>query len=124
MWRIRFDPGDRRLTIWLREIVHGAELRAFSRAHAAALEATGGLPFTVFLDLRGLYPLDTDAAAMVADVKRVAAQLDGYRGRAVLVDSPTIAMQQRNATYDDGGDEHELITLDPQQAEEFVAART
>lgn len=120
MWRIEYDPGQRLLTIWMREMVHGAELRDLSRAHARALEATAREPFSILMDLRGLYPLDPEAATMLADMKRVAAHLDGYRGRAVLVDSPTIAMQQRNATYEDGGDTTELITLEPEDAQRFI----
>ncbi len=120
MWRLEYDPAQRLLTIWMREMVHGPELRALSSAHARALEATAGAAFRVLLDLRGLYPLDEDAAAMLADMKRVAASLAGYRGRAVLVDSPTVAMQQRNATYEDGGDADELITLAPEDAQRFI----
>lgn len=120
MWRIEYDPDQSLLTVWLREMVQGPELHGLSTAHAAALEATGGDRFRVLLDLRGLYPLDPEAAGLLADMKRVAASLDGYLGRAVLVDSPTVAMQQRNATYEDGGDRTELITLEPEAAQRFI----
>ena len=122
MWRIEYDPAQRLLTVWMREMVHTAELQDLARAHAEALEATAGEEFRALLDLRGLYPLDEEAAGLLADMKRVAAQLDGYRGRAVLVDSPTVAMQQRNATYQDGGDPAEMVTLVPEEAQRFIRA--
>ena len=122
MWRIEYDPGDRLLTMRLREHVGLVEMRALNRAHARALEATGGDDFRVFLDLRGLHPLDTSSAELLADMKRVALSLDGYQGRVVLVDSATVAMQQRNQTLEDGGDERELITLEPGEADRWIGA--
>ena len=120
MWRIEYDPDERLMRLSMRETVYGRDMRDLARAHARALEATGGAPFRVFLDLRGLHPLDGEAARILGDMKRVAARVNGYRGRAVLVDSPTIAMQQRNATVEDGGDERELITLDESAAKSFL----
>jgi len=120
VWRIEYDPDERLLRLSMRETVFGRDMRDLARAHARALEATGGAPFKVYVDLRGLHPLDAEAARILGDMKRVAARIDGYRGRAVLVDSPTIAMQQRNATVEDGGDDQELITLDEAAAKRFV----
>src|SRR5687768_16369336 len=104
MWRIEYEPGQRLLTMRVTQEVREAEMRALARSHAQALESTGGQPFTVLADLRGLHPLDVEAVAIFADMQRVAQRLDGYRGRAVLVDSATIAMQQRNTTREEGGD--------------------
>ena len=120
MWRVEYDPDERLLKLSMREMVFGRDMRDLARAHARALEATGGEAFNVLLDLRGLHPLDSEAAKMLGDMKRVAAHVTGYGGRAVLVDSPTIAMQQRNATVEDGGDERELITLEESAALDFV----
>ena len=122
MWRIEHDANEHLLTLQLKEHVGIIEMRGLARAHARALEATGGDSFHVLLDLRGLYPLDVDAAELLTDMKRVAASLPGYRSRAVLVDSPTIAMQQRNTTLEDGGDDSELITLDAAAATRFVSS--
>jgi anti-anti-sigma regulatory factor len=120
MWRVDFDPDERLLTLRLAAEVEVAQMRALAQAHARALEATGGEPFCVLVDLRGLHPLDGAAADVLGDMKRVAARLDGYLGRAVLVDSPTVAMQQRNATFEDGGDDREVITMDEAVARRFV----
>jgi hypothetical protein len=120
MWRIDYDPGQRLLTLRLAQEVREVEMRALARSHAQALEATGGQVFRVLVDLRGLHPLDVEAAAIFGDMKRVAAKLEGYRGRAVLVDSATIAMQQRNTTLEDGGDPSELITLESDEAFRYV----
>lgn len=120
MWRVAYDPDERLLTLRLTAHVGVGQMRALARAHAEALEATGGEPFRVLTDLRGLYPLDGPAADVLSDMKRVAAQLDGYRGRAVLVDSPTVAMQQRNTTYEEGGDDAELVTMNEREAFAYV----
>ncbi len=123
MWRIEYDPDEHLLKLSMRKMVFGRDMRDLSNAHARALEATGGAPFRVLLDLRGLHPLDSEAARTLGDMKRVASQLEGYGGRAVLVDSPTIAMQQRNATVEDGGDATELITHTEADAWDFLRAR-
>jgi len=120
VWHVEFDPAQHLLTLSMREQVFGLDMRDLARAHARALEATGGSPFKVLLDLRGLHPLDPDAAEMLGDMKRVAARVDGYQGRAVLVDSPTIAMQQRNTTIEDGGRVEELITVDEDRALDYL----
>jgi len=123
VWHLVYDPAERLLTLSMREQVFGRDMRDLAKAHARALEATAGTPFRMLLDLRGLHPLDPEASEMLGDMKRVAVRLDGYRGRAVLVDSPTIAMQQRNTTIEDGGDDRELITPDPMKASEFLGER-
>lgn len=121
MWRVEFDPDCQLLRIRLTREVDLSEMRLLARAHARALEATGGEPFRVLVDLRGLRPLDTQAAELLRDMKRVAVRLEGYRGRAVVVDSPTVAMQQHNATLEEGGDEREFITMEETQAQSFLS---
>jgi hypothetical protein len=120
MWRIEYDPTERLLTLHLAREPRRGEMDALAQAHAKALEATGGQDFRVLVDLRGLPPLGARAAALLGDMKRVAARLPGYRGRAVLVDSATVAMQQRNTTLEEGGDPTELITLEAEEAERHV----
>lgn len=123
MWRVAYEPSQRLLILELKDQVGVGEMRALARAHARALEATGGEDFRVLVDLRGLYPLDSQAAELLSDMKRVAAHLAGYRGRAVLVDSATVAMQQRNTTLEEGGDDAEIITMDEADARRYVAER-
>lgn len=122
MWRVEYQPTEQRLTLQLSRHVAPPEMRTLAKAHARALEATGGKPFHMVLDLRGLYPLDGQAAEILTDMKRVAASLDGYRARAVLVDSATIAMQQRNATIEDGDDGSELVTWSADEVLEHLRA--
>lgn len=120
MWRIEYEPDESLLTLVLTRHVTPPEMKELGRAHARALESTGGRPFGVLVDLRGLYPLDGQSAELLSDMRRVAASLEGYRGRAVVVDSATIAMQQRNATMEDGGDELEVITWQLDEARAHV----
>lgn len=122
MWRIEFDPDVHRLSIRLTDHVSASQMRELSNAHAEALEAAGGEPFELFLDLRGLFPLESEAAAILGGMKRIAAELPGCCGFAVPADSPTIAMQQRRTPLSiDTDPGRELITLDPDQAERFLA---
>lgn len=124
MWSIEFDPATHLLTLRLVQRVGGTQMRALARAHAQALAATGGERFKVLADLRGLTPLDVAAAALFGEVRRAAAAAPGFVARAVLTDSPTVAMQQRRAVLEEGGDggaaERELITLDEVEARSFL----
>lgn len=121
MWSIEFDPSTRLMTLRLVYQVTSLQMRALARAHASALVATGGEPFKVLGDLRGLTPLDADAAAVFAELRRAAASLPGFRRRAVVTDSPTVAMQQRRSVYEEGGGRgRELVTLDEAEARSFL----
>lgn len=122
MWSIEFDPTTHLMTLRLVHQVTSPQMRALARAHASALIATGGERFKVLGDLRRLTPLDTEAAAIFSDVRRAAALLPGFSRRAVLTDSPTVAMQQRRAVYEEGGTRgRELVTLDEAEARAFLA---
>src|SRR5688500_10041879 len=126
MWRIEFDPKARVVSIRLTDYVGVIQVRDLARAHAEALEHTGGEEFRVFADLRGLFPLDAESVAIFGDMKRVAASLPSYRGVAILVDSPTIAMQQRRTTIESQPSSGsrgapEVITLDEAEAKRFLA---
>ena len=121
MWRIAYEPETRVLSVQLRGDADATQCHALARAHVRALEATGGQVFKVFLDLRGLRPLEGEAISIVADMKRVAAALPGCDGVAVLADSPTVAMQQHRTRIHDGTDPgHELVTLDEVEAQRFL----
>jgi hypothetical protein len=122
MWSIEFDPATQVLTLRLCHQVTAPQMRALARAHAEALVATGGTPFKVLADLRGLSPLDTDAATVFGELRRAAMALPGFRARAVLVDSPTVAMQQHRTAAEEGGAAgRELVTMDELEARSFLA---
>jgi hypothetical protein len=93
-------------------------MRGLVRVHAQALAATGGDAFRVLLDLRGLSPLEPDAAAMLAQASRAAAALPGFQERVVLASSLTMLAQQRRA-----GDVRpsDLLTTDEEDAMARVA---
>lgn len=125
MWRIEYDPKVRVLSIRLTDYVGLIQVRDLATAHAEALECTGGDDFRVFADLRGLFPLDAESVAIFGDMKKVAASLPNYRGYAILVDSPTIAMQQRRTSVGDLSTTTqkrppELVTQDEQEAKRFA----
>lgn len=121
MWRIEFEPKSRVLSIRLTDYAGLMQVRDLAAAQAQALEHTGGEEFRVFCDLRGLFPLDAESVAIFGDMKRVAASLPGWRGAVILVDSATIAMQQKRTspttnTTGEGGTAGEVITSDESEA--------
>ncbi len=122
MWSIEFDPATHVMTVRLVHQITVGQMRALARAHGQALAATGGEAFRVLADLRGLTPLEVEAASIFGEVRRTASALPGFRRRAVLTDSPTVAMQQRRTIVDEGGPrDRELITLDEHEARAFLA---
>jgi hypothetical protein len=122
MWKIHFSPSERRLSIHLVAEVGAEQLHELAIAHARALESTAGQPFKVFIDVRGLFPMEPEAVTVLAEIKRVAASVEGCSGMVILADSPTVAMQQhRTRQKTRGGREAELITLDPNEATRFLA---
>lgn len=122
MWFVEFDPGTQVLTLRLKAQVTSAQLRQIMRAHAQALAATGGLGFGVLADLRGLTPLDREAANLFTDVKRAGAAMPTFRRRAVLVDSPTIALQQNRTSIESDTTAEEIITSDEAEALTYLRA--
>jgi hypothetical protein len=121
VWHVEFDPDTRRLSLRLTAHVSAVQMRQLAEAHARALEHTAGEPFKVFIDLRGLFPLEADAVSVLGAMKRVAAQARGCAGFAILADSATIAMQQQRTRVRAGTDpSHELITMEPADAEAFL----
>lgn len=123
MWSIEFDPATHLMTIRLVLLATPSELQALARAHAQALSATGGASFKVLVDLRGARPLEREAAAIFSEIRQAALSTPGFRRRAVLTDSPTVAMQQRRTIIDDGGaHRREIVTLDENDARAFLGS--
>lgn len=120
MWFVEFDPGTQLLTLRLKAQVTSAHLRQLMRAHAQALSATGGSPFSVLADLRGLAALDREAANLFTDVKRAGAAMPGFRRRAVLVDSATVALQQKRTSVESDTAQLEIITSDEAEAHAYL----
>lgn len=118
MWKVRFDPDRAVVTLRLLEHVGTQQMREVSEAHARALEATAQAPFRLLVDLRGLVPLEDDAAAALSHMKRLAASQAGYRGCVVLTDSPTIAMQQHRTRGTPTPSE--VITMEADEARRFL----
>jgi len=116
MWFVEFDPTTHVVTLRLRAQVTSANLRQVMRAHAQALAATGGLTFGVLADLRGLAPLDRESANLFTDIKRAGAAMPTFQRRAVLVDSPTIALQQKRTSVESDTELEQIITSDENEA--------
>jgi hypothetical protein len=122
MWSIEFDPSTRILKLRLCDQVTAPQMRQLARAHAQALVCTGGVSFKVFADLRGLAPLDAEAASVFAEIRRAEIGLAELCARTVLVNSPTVAMQQRRTMLEEGRSPRpERITMDEAEAQKFLA---
>lgn len=117
MWLVEFVPASGCLSVRVRDHVTPPEIRRLAEAQAAALEATGGEVFKLFVDLRGLVPLEADAVTLLAEVKKVALEVEGCRGVVVLADSATVAMQQMRTR----STPNELVTLDQGEATRALA---
>ncbi len=120
MWCIEYDPETRILALRLTRQVTVPALRAVVRSGAQALAAIAGDEFRMLADLRGLAPLDHDAAELFSEIKRSAQMLPGFVERVVLCDSATVAMQQRRTSIEDGTAEIELITFDEGDARRML----
>jgi hypothetical protein len=121
MWKIHFSPTERQLSMRLMAEVTREQARELAAANARALEATGGQPFKVFIDMRRLFPMEPDAVSVLAEIKQVTASMSGFLGMAILADSPTVAMQQHRTRIGGGRPaESELITLDEGEAVRFL----
>ncbi len=120
MWFVEFDPATQILTLRLKAQVTSANLRQVMRAHAHALAATAGVTFSVLADLRGLAPLDRESANLFTDIKRAGAAMPAFQRRAVLVDSPTIALQQKRTSAESDTAHGEIITSDEGEAVSYL----
>lgn len=117
MWKITYEPTTRALTLRLRDHVGALEARQLADAQAEALAATADTAFKVLLDLRWTQALDNTAVQTLSDLKLAAAAHAGFRGLVVLVDSATIAMQQkRTSIVEAHPSAFEMVTLDPDEA--------
>ncbi len=117
MWKVTYEPLTRALTLRLRDHVGAVQARDLADAQTEALAATDDTPFKVLLDLRWTQPLDNEAVGTLRDLKLAAAQRAGFRGLVVLVDSPTIAMQQKRTSITEARPGAvEIVTLDQDEA--------
>jgi hypothetical protein len=88
------------------------EARAFVAAHNDAIRQYGGRPYQVWVDITQLSPLSPEAAEIVEQSKRFSNAQPNFRGSAVLVASPMVAMQHRRTSISGGVMDSELISED------------
>ena len=79
-----------------------AEMHAFVDQHNRAVDSMGGRPYRVFVDLREMRPISQDCAEIMEEAKRYSASQPNFCGSAVLVLSPTVAMQHRRTSVSGG----------------------
>jgi hypothetical protein len=123
MWKVSFSPPEHRLSLRIRGELTLAHTEKLADANSHALEATAGQPFRAFVDLRRVIPMEPTVVSFIAELKRIVATTPGFCGLVVLVDSPTVAMQQHRTRVRGRATPHELITLDEDEARRFLDAR-
>jgi len=104
------EPGVLRLALTGRVDEH--EMAAFVAAHDAAIDGMHGADYRVFCDLRGLFPLSPQSAALFEAAKNYSARQPSFRGSAVLVSSSMIALQHQRTSVAGGVASTELIIDD------------
>lgn len=89
-----------------------AEMTEFLRAHNAAVDDFHGAEYRVMCDIRGLRPLSPGCADLMERAKTYSASHPNFQGSAVLVSSPTVAMQHQRTSTSGGVSETELTSDD------------
>ena len=89
-----------------------AEMVAFVTEHNRHVDAYGTADYRVWVDLVELAPLSPECADIIERAKRYSSGRPGFRGSAVLVSTPTIALQHRRTSVDAGVMSTELISSD------------
>lgn len=95
------------------------EMHSFVVAHNAAVNAVRGVPFRVFVDVRGLIPLAPEVADLGTMAMAHSASQPNFLGAAVLVDSALIAMQHRRGAQE-AGVRGLLISHDEEECREHL----
>ena len=118
MWRVEHDPELSLLELRACGLVSSRDVEAIARAWARGLAATAGGSTVVLFDLRGLEPLEGEAVERLRDRVKVPTLQGGTVERLVImVDSATVALQQRHAFIDEG---REHLTQDPAEAQRLL----
>ena len=96
------------------------ELRAFVAAHNAAVDSYGARDYKVFGDIREMQPLSQECADTFELAKRHSSGRSNFRGSAIFVASPTVAMQHRRTSIESGVMSTELISSDMNEWREHL----
>lgn len=111
-WRVDTTARPGILQLQLAGVIEERDMLEFARAHDAGVDSFGDVDYRVFCDLRELKPLSPRCAAIMEQCKAYSAAHANFRGSAVLVQSPTVAMQHRRTSSSGGVMSTELITSD------------
>jgi hypothetical protein len=104
------EPGVLRVT--LTGTISDDEMRAFVAEHNATIDAYGNRDYKVWCDLSQMRPLGQAAAQLFELAKKHSASKPNFRGSAVKVSSPTVALQHRRTSIGGGVMNTELISDD------------
>ena len=113
------EPGVLRIS--LVGTISDDEMRAFVVEHNAAIDALGGADYKVWCDISEMRPLGQAAAQLFEVAKRHSAAKPNFRGSAVKVSSPTVALQHRRTSIGGGVMNTELISDDEDELRAHLA---
>ncbi|NUP08123.1 MAG: hypothetical protein HOW73_18910 [Polyangiaceae bacterium] len=112
------EPGVLRLKLVGRFAVQ--EMTRFVDEHNRCIDGFGVRDYLVWADLTELATLSPECSKLVEDAKRYSHARPNFRGSAVLIATPTIALQQRRTSTEAGVSETELVSSDPAELREHL----
>jgi hypothetical protein len=96
------------------------EMADFVVEHNRLVDAFGRKDYRVWVDITELAPLSPECADVMERAKRHSSGKANFRGSAVLVATPTIALQHRRTSIEAGVMNTELISADPEELRDHL----
>jgi hypothetical protein len=96
------------------------EMTGFVKDHNRAVDGFVRRGYCVWADLTELAPLSQECAEILEEAKRYSSTRPNFRGSAVLIATPTIALQQRRTSREAGVSATELVSSDPTELREHL----
>ncbi|NUP04642.1 MAG: hypothetical protein HOW73_01105 [Polyangiaceae bacterium] len=96
------------------------DMTSFVDEHNRAIDNFGRRDYRVWVDLTELAPLSQECTEIIEKAKRHSSSKPNFRGSAVLVNTPTIALQHRRTSVEAGVMATELISSDPAELREHL----
>lgn len=112
------EPGVIRIKLSGRFSVE--EMTAWRDEHNRAVDGFGQRDYCVWADTSEFAPLSQECAELLESAKRYSHGRPNFRGSAVLVATPTVALQQGRTSRDAGVASTELISSDVAELREHL----
>jgi hypothetical protein len=115
---VKTEPGVMRIKLSGRFSVE--EMTAWRDEHNRAVDGFGQRDYCVWADTSDFSPLSPECAEILESAKRYSHARPNFLGSAVLVATPTVALQQGRTSRDAGVAPTELISSDVAELREHL----